>query len=165
MVLYLFVQNKPQLRRNLVALSFHHVFVWWRIFRTNLDDRRTRHPGLEERYSHPHTLDWWYLRYSNLLLKYKCTDWPQKPSSRYLPSLHCWPTTPKIVGCYMLRCLHSLLHVVACCWELWRKVWNRWNFYPRAYGRNTEGKKSLSSLFILEKRKRRTFPFKDDNDK
>ena len=25
---YLFVQNKPQLRRNLVSLSCHHVFVW-----------------------------------------------------------------------------------------------------------------------------------------
>ena len=28
---------------------------------------------------------------------------------------HCWPTTPNIVGCYMLRPFHSLLHVVICC--------------------------------------------------
>ena len=28
---------------------------------------------------------------------------------------HCWPTTPNIVGCYMLRLLHILLHVVGTC--------------------------------------------------
>ena len=28
---------------------------------------------------------------------------------------HCWPTTPNIVGCYMLR---PFAHLVACCWEL-----------------------------------------------
>ena len=38
---------------------------------------------------------------------------------------HCWPTTPNIVGCYMLR---LFAHPVACCWELLRKVWNRSNF-------------------------------------
>ena len=32
-----------------------------------------------------------------------------------------WPTTPNTVGCYILR-------LVACCWELLRKVWNRSNF-------------------------------------
>ena len=32
---------------------------------------------------------------------------------------HCWPTTPKIVGCYMLR---PLAHPVACCWLLLRVV-------------------------------------------
>ena len=32
--------------------------------------------------------------------------------------------------------LHTLLHVVACCWELLRKVWNCSNFKLRANGRN-----------------------------
>ena len=34
---------------------------------------------------------------------------------------YCWPTTPNIVGCYVLR---PFAHpaVVACCWELLRKV-------------------------------------------
>ena len=35
------------------------------------------------------------------------------------------PTTPNIVGCYMLR---PFAHPVACCWMLLRKVWNRSNF-------------------------------------
>ena len=34
---------------------------------------------------------------------------------------YCWPTTPNIVGCYMLR-LFAHPAVVACCWELLRKV-------------------------------------------
>ena len=29
--------------------------------------------------------------------------------------LYCWPTTPNIVGCYMLR---PFAHPVACCWML-----------------------------------------------
>ena len=37
---------------------------------------------------------------------------------------HCWPTTPNIVGCYMLR---PFAHVVGCCCVLLRKVWNRSN--------------------------------------
>ena len=37
---------------------------------------------------------------------------------------HCWPTTPSIVGCYMLR---PLAHPVACCCVLLRKAWNRSN--------------------------------------
>ena len=32
---------------------------------------------------------------------------------------HCWPTTPKIVGCYMFR---PFAHLVACCWMLLRVV-------------------------------------------
>ena len=32
---------------------------------------------------------------------------------------HCWPTSPNIVGCYILR---SFAHPVACCWMLWRFV-------------------------------------------
>ena len=28
---------------------------------------------------------------------------------------HCWPTTPNIVGCYML---HGLVHSAACCCRL-----------------------------------------------
>ena len=32
---------------------------------------------------------------------------------------HCWPTTPKIDGCYMLR---PFAHLVACCWMLLRDV-------------------------------------------
>ena len=32
---------------------------------------------------------------------------------------HCWPTTPNIVGCYMLR---PFAHPVACCWMLLRVV-------------------------------------------
>ena len=32
---------------------------------------------------------------------------------------HCWPTTPNIVGCYMLC---SFAHPVACCWVLLRVV-------------------------------------------
>ena len=32
---------------------------------------------------------------------------------------HWWPTTPNIVGCYMLR---PFAHPVACCWRLWRVV-------------------------------------------
>ena len=38
---------------------------------------------------------------------------------------HCWPTTPNIVECYMLR---PFAHPVACCWMLLRKFWNRSNF-------------------------------------
>ena len=34
-------------------------------------------------------------------------------------------------------CLHSLLHLVACCWELLRKVWNRSNFKLCANGLNS----------------------------
>ena len=32
---------------------------------------------------------------------------------------HCWPTTPNIVGCYILR---PFAHPVACCWMLLRVV-------------------------------------------
>ena len=32
---------------------------------------------------------------------------------------HCWPTTPNIVGCYMLL---PFAHLVACCWMLLRVV-------------------------------------------
>ena len=32
---------------------------------------------------------------------------------------HCWPTTPSIVGCYMLR---PFAHPVACCWKLLRHI-------------------------------------------
>ena len=32
---------------------------------------------------------------------------------------HCWPTTPNLVGCYMLR---PFAHLVACCWMLLRVV-------------------------------------------
>ena len=43
------------------------------------------------------------------------------------------PTLFNVTCCV---CLYTLLHVVACCWELLRKVWNRSNFYLRANGRN-----------------------------
>ena len=36
----------------------------------------------------------------------------------YLPgkrTQHCWPTTPNIVGCYMLS---PFAHPVACCWTV-----------------------------------------------
>ena len=33
-------------------------------------------------------------------------------------------------------CLHSALHVLACSWELLRKVWNRSNVYLHANGRS-----------------------------
>ena len=36
----------------------------------------------------------------------------------------CWPTTPNIVRCHMLR---PVAHPVACCWELLPKVLNRSN--------------------------------------
>ena len=126
MVLYLFEQNKPQLRRNLVPLSFHHVFVWWRIFRTNLDGRRTRHPGLEERYSHPHTSGWWYLRYSNLLLKYTCTQIGRIDlfhDTRHLCIVD--QQLPALLDVTCFARLHILLHVFACRWELLRNVRNR----------------------------------------
>ena len=35
---------------------------------------------------------------------------------------HCWPTTPSIVGCYMLR---PFAHPVECCWMLLRVVAQR----------------------------------------
>ena len=37
---------------------------------------------------------------------------------------HCWPTTPNIVGCYMLRpFVHPVAsYNIACCWELLRNV-------------------------------------------
>ena len=38
---------------------------------------------------------------------------------------HCWPTTPNIIICCMLR---PFVHPLACCWMLLRKVWNRSNF-------------------------------------
>ena len=31
---------------------------------------------------------------------------------------HCWPTTPNIVGCYMLRVASYMLHVGSCCIRL-----------------------------------------------
>ena len=40
---------------------------------------------------------------------------------------HCWPTTPKIDGCYMLR---PFAHLVACCWMLLRSVWTGQIFQP-----------------------------------
>ena len=46
--------------------------------------------------------------------------------------LNCWPTTPNIVGCYMLC---PFAHPVACCSVLLRKVWNRSNEL-RANGRS-----------------------------
>ena len=36
----------------------------------------------------------------------------------------CWPTTPNIVGCDLLRPFAHLLHVVVCFWELLCKNWN-----------------------------------------
>ena len=47
---------------------------------------------------------------------------PGTPSKR---TQHFRPTVRNIVGCYTL---HTLLHVVACCWELLRKVRKRSNF-------------------------------------
>ena len=47
---------------------------------------------------------------------------------------HCWPTTPNIVGCYIL---HTFAHPVACCWELLRKVWKRSNVYLHVNERNS----------------------------
>ena len=41
---------------------------------------------------------------------------------------HCWLTTPSIVECVRL---YTLLHVVACCWELLLKVWNRSKFWAQ----------------------------------
>ena len=46
--------------------------------------------------------------------------------------LNCWPTTPNIVGCYMLR---PFADPVARCCVLLRKVWNRSNVKLRANGR------------------------------
>ena len=28
---------------------------------------------------------------------------------------HCWPKTPNIIACYMLRSFHTLLHVIVSC--------------------------------------------------
>ena len=44
------------------------------------------------------------------------------------------PTLLDVTCCV---CLHSLLHLVACCWELLRKVWNRSNFKLCANGLNS----------------------------
>ena len=43
-------------------------------------------------------------------------DYCEAPCKR---TQHCWPTTPNIVGCYMLR---PFAHPVACCWMLSRVV-------------------------------------------
>ena len=45
---------------------------------------------------------------------------------------------PTLFGC-MLLALHTLLHVVACCWDLLRKVWNRSDFKLRGNGLNIVG--------------------------
>ena len=62
------------------------------------------------------TLEPWFWAnvWANLLCKAPCKR-----------TQHCWPTTPNIVGCYMLR---PFAHPVACCCVLLRKVWNRSNF-------------------------------------
>ena len=45
---------------------------------------------------------------------------PKAPCKR---TQHCWPTTPNIVRCYMLRPFaHPVAHPVACCWMLLRVV-------------------------------------------
>ena len=43
----------------------------------------------------------------------------QERSYRGVTAQDCWPTTPNIVGCYMLR---PFPHPVACCWMLLRVV-------------------------------------------
>ena len=49
------------------------------------------------------------------------------------PTQHCWPSTPQ--HCWMLHVASVctpccvLVRVVACCWELLCKVWNRSNFW------------------------------------
>ena len=42
---------------------------------------------------------------------------------------HCWPRTPSIVVCYMLRPFTHPVACCSCCWELLRKVWNWSNFW------------------------------------
>ena len=54
---------------------------------------------------------------------FRCYYAVQKRTNRKAPckrTQHCWPTTPNIVGCNMLR---PFSHSVACCWRLLRKVW------------------------------------------
>ena len=46
---------------------------------------------------------------------------------------HCWPTTPNIVGCYVL---HLFAHPAAFCWDLLHDVWKQSNFKLRADGSN-----------------------------
>ena len=41
---------------------------------------------------------------------------------------------PTFLGVTCCVSLHILFHIVFCCWELLRKVWNRSNFKLRAYG-------------------------------
>ena len=62
------------------------------------------------------TLEPWFWAnvWANLLYKAPCKR-----------TQHCWPTTPNIVGCYILR---PFAHPVACCCVLLRKVWNGSNF-------------------------------------
>ena len=44
---------------------------------------------------------------------------PKFQAPRGKRTQHCWPTTPNIVGCYMVR---PFAHPVACCWMLLRVV-------------------------------------------
>ena len=46
------------------------------------------------------------------------------------------PTLLDVTCCVSL---YTLLHVVACCWKVLRKVWNRSNFKLRTNGRNIVG--------------------------
>ena len=48
---------------------------------------------------------------------------------------YCWPTTLNSFASICTPCC-VFLHVVACCWELLRIVWNRSNFQLRANRRN-----------------------------
>ena len=48
-----------------------------------------------------------------------CLDVPSTIKAPCKRTQHCWPTTPNIVGCYMLR---PFAHPVACFWMLLRVV-------------------------------------------
>ena len=59
----------------------------------------------------------------------------------FLPSLsfhlcHSQPTNPILLDVTCSVRLHTLLHVIVCCWELLCNVWNQLNFLPHANRRN-----------------------------
>ena len=60
--------------------------------------------------------DVFFMLFKMVLTSKSVDESPTAPCKR---TQHCWPTTPNIVGCYMLR---PIAHPVACCWMLLRVV-------------------------------------------
>ena len=58
----------------------------------------------------------------------KLSDVVWTPVCNHFTQKSCRPTTPNIVGCYMLRAFAHPVAYSCVLWEFLRKVWNRSNF-------------------------------------